>query len=150
MTMKAQTVYVGTCFPASVDVVWEKLQQVDTLLYVASPYATFTPVGNAAPVWVEGSVSEFYVKLFGFVPLGVHTIRVMRFDRNSLVIHTNESNRFVPVWRHKIVLQKTTGEEMCNYSDEVELFAGWKTPIVALWCKLFYKHRQRKWLKLLS
>jgi len=147
--MKTQTVCVGTCFSASVDVVWEKLQRIDTLQYIAAPYATFKPVGNTTLVWGEGNILKFHLKLFGFISFGIHTICVKQFDKTALVIFTNESNKFVPIWNHRIVLQKTNNDGMINYSDEVEIYAGWKTPIVVLWCKLFYKHRQKKWLKLL-
>ena len=37
-----------------------------------------------------------------------------------------------------------------DYSDQVEIGAGWKTFIVWLWANCFYKHRQRKWLKLIK
>lgn len=37
----------STVFPASRDVVFEKLQKLETLQYIAKPYATFEPVGAA-------------------------------------------------------------------------------------------------------
>lgn len=37
-----------------------------------------------------------------------------------------------------------------EYTDEVEIGAGWKTPFVYLWAKAFYSHRQKKWIKLLN
>lgn len=136
MTMKARTVRVDTCFPSPADVIWEKLRRIDTLRYIAAPYATFTPAGNAPLVWAEGNTAKFYLKLFGFIPLGLHTIRVKQFDENALVIFTNESNKSVPVWNHGIALQKTDDEGMTHYSDEIEISAGWKTAIAAIWCKL--------------
>lgn len=41
-------------------------------------------------------------------------------------------------------------DNVTEYTDEVEIYAGWKTPIVYLWAKMFYGHRQKKWIKLLT
>ena len=41
----------SSVFPASRDVVFEKLQKLETLQYIAKPYATFEPVGADEPVW---------------------------------------------------------------------------------------------------
>lgn len=54
----------------------------------------------------------------------------------------------VPVWNHQIILREIE-RDRTEYIDEVELYAGWKTPFVYLWAKYFYAHRQKKWLKLL-
>ncbi len=80
--------------------------------------------------------------------MGVHTIQVKQFNKNTYQILTHEFNKHVPVWNHRIVLEKLT-EESCKYTDEVEIYAGVKTPFVVAWSKIFYKHRQRKWVKLL-
>ena len=44
---------------------------------------------------------------------------------------------------------KPIDHDHTGYTDEVEIHAGWKTPFVCLWAKLFYAHRQRKWIRLL-
>lgn len=35
-----------------------------------------------------------------------------------------------------------------KYTDSVELYAGYLTPLVAWWTLYFYKHRQKKWQKI--
>lgn len=40
-------------------------------------------------------------------------------------------------------------ENTTGYTDIVEIDAGWKTVLVYLWAVCFYKHRQKKWIKLL-
>jgi hypothetical protein len=147
---KSKTISISSVFPASVDEIWDKLQQIGTLQYIAAPYATFKPVGDMPLVWIEGGTSKLILNLFGFISLGVHTIHMKQFQKEALTIYTNESNKYVPVWNHRIVLQKTDSDEKTNYRDEVEIIAGWKTPIIVAWSRLFYKHRQKKWLTLLS
>ena len=134
-------------FPAKRDVIFEKLQHLETLQAVAAPYASFTPVTeNAEPVWRVGGVSSYRFKLFGIVPFGTHTIRIERFDMD--VIQSRERNEYVPVWDHKITL-RDKGKET-EYTDEVKIQAGWKTAFIWLWAEAFYAHRQRKWVKMLK
>ena len=134
-------------FPAKRDVIFEKLQRLETLQAVAAPYASFTPVTeNAEPVWRVGGVSSYRFKLFGIVPFGTHTIRIERFDMD--VIQSRERNEYVPVWDHKITL-RDKGKET-EYTDEVKIQAGWKTAFIWLWAEAFYAHRQRKWIRLLQ
>ena len=136
-----------TCvFPASRDVVFQKLQRLETLQSIAKPYAAFEPVDSAAAVWTIGSKSSYHLWLFGFIPFGTHTIRILRFDPEK--ISSREGNRHVPVWNHDILLVPAD-ENHTEYTDRVEIRAGWKTIFIWLWAKAFYAHRQRKWIRLL-
>ena len=128
---------------------WEKLQRLTTLQYIAMPFASFLPIEKASDfIWEENKTFQFYFKLFCLIPFGIHTIQVTKFQKNTYEIYTNETNTNVPVWNHKIILKKIDNDRT-EYTDEVEIYAGWKTPFVCLWANLFYTHRQRKWLKLL-
>lgn len=44
-------------------------------------------------------------------------------------------------------MEKIT-ENVIKYTDSVELYAGYLTPLVAWWTLYFYKHRQKKWQKI--
>ena len=141
------TVRKTSVFPAPREAVLSRLQRLETLQYIAAPYATFVPVENSNDfTWKAGAVSSYRFGLFGIVPFGVHTIRIERFDVDG--IQSRESNPHVPVWDHLITL-KDMGEQT-EYTDEVEIHAGWKTVFVWLWAKAFYAHRQRKWIRLLQ
>lgn len=135
-------------FPATRSVIFDKIQKLETLQYIASPYATFTPVNPETDYkWVPGSTSSYRFKLFGFIPFGTHTIHVIRFDEEK--IETHEGNEYVPVWNHTIRMKQTDALHT-QYTDHVEIDAGWKTFFVWLWANSFYAHRQRKWLRLLK
>ena len=143
MTIKKTSV-----FPAKQSNVFELLQRFDTLAYIAKPYATFKNIdGQTEPVWEAGRSFSFDFKMFGFIDLGVHIINVKEFNIDN--IYTNEGNPFCPVWNHRIIL-KAIADIKTEYTDEVEIGAGWKTPLVCLWAKAFYSHRQMKWIKLLN
>lgn len=134
-------------FPASREVVFEKLQRMETLRYIAWPYAAFEPVGDDPVTWKAGSISSFRFRLFGFIPYGTHTIRIIRFDPDG--VSSREGNEHVPVWNHDITLTMID-DGHTEYTDRVEIKAGWKTVFIWLWANLFYAHRQRKWIKLLE
>lgn len=134
-------------FPAKREVVFEKLQRLDTLQYIAAPYASFTPVNEDTDmVWKAGNTFAYRFKLFSVIPFGTHMIRIERFDIDS--VQSREYNEHVPVWDHKITLRDNNGQT--DYTDEVEIKAGWKTPFIWIWANAFYAHRQRKWIRLLK
>ncbi len=133
-------------FPAPRDVVFQKLQRPETLQAIAKPYAAFEPAGSTAAVWTAGGESSWRLRLFGFIPFGTHTIRIVRFDPEG--ISSREGNQHVPVWNHDILLVPVD-ENHTEYTDRVEIKAGWKTLFVWLWANAFYAHRQRKWIRLL-
>lgn len=144
---KVKTVKRTSVFPASRDVVFERLQQLETLQYIAFPYATFTPVDPDDPlVWKKGTDSSYRFRMWGIIPFGIHKISIERFDIEE--ISSKEGNGFVPVWNHRIHL-KDMGDKT-EYTDEVDIDAGWKTLFVWLWANAFYAHRQKRWLKLLK
>ena len=135
-----------SAFPAPRDVVFQKLQRPETLQTIAKPYVAFEPVDNATAVWTAGGTSSWRMRLFGFIPFGTHTIRIVCFDPER--ISSREGNEHVPVWNHDILLVPID-ENHTEYTDRVEIKAGWKTIFICLWAKAFYAHRQRKWIRLL-
>ncbi len=145
---KAMIVIKTSIFPASKEEVFNKLQKLKLLQYIAWPYATFTPVGEKISEWRAGTSSVYMFKLFGIIPFGTHKINVVSFDKDD-GIYTHEGNEYVPTWNHRIVLEEISPDQ-CLYSDIVEIEAGWKTIFVYLWARCFYAHRQRKWIRFLS
>lgn len=146
--MKTKTVYRKSIFPADIDRVYSLLQKLRMLQYIARPYASFSPVDGDSDIrWERGQTTAFRFRLFCLIPFGIHTIRVKSFSKQD--IYTHESNTYVPVWNHRIRLRSLPGSRT-EYSDEVEIGAGWKTVFIWLWAKCFYAHRQRKWIKYLS
>ncbi len=143
------TVQKSSVFPASRHTVFTKLRELRTLQFIAAPYVTFTALGGEGPLlWGPGIVSSYSLKLFGVLPFGIHTIRIDQFDEVKGV-SSRESNPHIPVWNHHITLS-VLDDTHTEYTDRVEIGAGWKTLFVYLWACGFYRHRQRKWIKLLK
>jgi len=134
-------------FPADREKIFEKIRKLETLQFIAKPYATFEPVGNMTETWKIGSTSSYRFKLFGIIPFGIHTIHIICFDPERISSH--EGNTHVPVWNHDIMMEIMDNSHT-KYTDRVEIEAGWKTVLIWLWANAFYRHRQRKWINLLE
>lgn len=151
--MCVMTVRRSSVFPAPAEEIFRRLQRLDTLQYIASPLAAFSPTGETPSDgelrWEAGKTFAFRLRLFGVIPLGDHVIRVLEFSDRPYAIFTREANPFVPIWNHRIELSELDADRT-RYTDDVEIGAGWKTPLVWLWAWFFYGHRQRKWLHILA
>ena len=136
-------------FPAGRREVFCQIRKLATLQEIAWPYATFTSTdGNEDMNWEPGKTASFRFRLFGIIPFGTHTIHVVRFSETE-GIYTHEWNEHVPIWNHEIILRELT-DKTCEYTDRVEIDAGWKTVFVYLWARCFYTHRQKKWIRILN
>ena len=147
--MKTKIISLSSTFPAAPEEVWTKLLRAETLFYIAAPYTYFSPVGASSTfAWGEGETAQFRLKIFGFIPGGIHTINVIECNGEEYRIRSHEGNPGVPIWNHTITL-KPAPNGTTQYEDRVELGAGWRTGLAVLWGRTFYRHRQRKWHKLL-
>ena len=63
-------------------------------------------------------------------------------------IRSREANEHVPVWNHDIIMAPVDANHT-EYTDRVEIWAGWKTAFIWVWANAFYAHRQRRWIQLL-
>jgi ligand-binding SRPBCC domain-containing protein len=142
-----KTLRLSSIFPSTPGHIWTLLMRVETLQYIAAPWAAFTQV-SGEPVWQEGARVRFRLRIFG-LPLGIHTIDIRRIDPAAHIIQTFEGNRMVPVWNHRITLTPVDGA-CTRYTDELVIGAGLLSGAVHFWAWTFYRHRQRKWLKLLA
>jgi ligand-binding SRPBCC domain-containing protein len=142
-------VTISSVFPAPPEKIWPLLTRVETLRRISFPYVVFSAAdGMKSAEWREGETLRFRLRVFGVIPVGIHTIRIAELNRVEYRIRSQEGNPFVPVWNHTITI-KPRGTNAAEYTDIIELSAGRLTGVVAFWSRAFYRHRQRKWRKLL-
>lgn len=137
-------VIVTSDFHSNIENIWCKIQDIDTLREICKPKASFISCDNAPMRWEEGNSFAFKMFLHGFLPVGKHTINVIKMDKVSREIETEEYNKTVIIWNHSIKMEEIS-QHITRYTDIVDLYAGSLTSIVAWWTVKFYKHRQRKW-----
>ena len=128
--------------------IWEKLINVETLIEICKPMARFKLISKENEVkWETSKEYIFKLYIYGFIPFGKHKIFLEKVDKGNKIIQSKECNKIVSIWDHKIIMEQN-GENTIEYTDEVDIYAGIITIFVALWAKMFYKHRQRKWEKI--
>ncbi len=142
---------ITTHFDCTEKELWEKIIEPKSLQFVASPILRFEPLvkGEFDGEWITGKTYELKLRFLNILPLGRHRIKVVSIDKTSNTIVSVESGTLVPVWNHTIEFgQKEEGK--LNYIDEIEIKAGLLTIGIWLFAHLFYRHRQRRWKKLLE
>jgi len=141
---------ISTRLACSEDQLWQKIIEPGSLQFVASPILRFVPVGGGGLTgeWQVGI--PYHLKLYFLkrIPLGPHTIQLMRIDKAANKIVSQESGRLARSWKHIIRFQEVA-PGVVHYTDEIEIRAGWLTPFIWLFAQVFYRHRQRRWKVLL-
>jgi hypothetical protein len=140
-------VVVSTELEASAGAVWDLLQRSESLRFVAAPVLR---IGDELPrYWNEsgGTVTLDDMKLFGWLPLWRHEMRLVELDDERCEILTEERGGPVRSWRHRIPVRPLPADR-CHYTDRVEIEAGALTLAVWLFARIFYGHRQRRWRQL--
>lgn len=140
-------VIVTSDFEINIENVWCKIQDVDTLREICNPKASFVSCDDSPLIWGEGKSFLFKMYLHKVIPIGNHTINIIKMDKASREIVSNEYNKRVPIWNHYIKMEDI-GKNITRYTDVVDLYAGLLTPFVTWWTVKFYKHRQRMWQKI--
>lgn len=140
-------VTVTSDFHSNIENIWDKIQDVNTLREICKPKASFIACDDSPIQWKEGKTFVFKMYLHGFLPVGRHTINVVKMDKTSREIDTKEYDNTVVIWNHYIKMEEIS-QQVTRYTDTVDLYAGCLTSITAWWTLKFYKHRQRKWQKI--
>lgn len=142
-------VVLHTHLEVSPDVVWSWLQRPLTLVDVTKPLMAFDPIDPS--VWPERWAQQDYVcslRLYGAIPLGEQVIAISfpPPEGGKRFIRDNGHSKRIKRWDHVITVEpEGTGT---RYEDRLQLDAGALTPAVAVFAKLFYRHRQSRWRKL--
>lgn len=149
-------VTVTTLLDATPERVWDEVQRSDLLEYVAAPLIEFDPVNSESfpERWDEGDY-RVAMRLFGVIPLGEQTIRISkeRVDdtdgKQFYQLRDDGTGELISVWDHLISVRETPDRKTV-YTDEIEVRAGVLTPLIWLFASIFYRHRQRRWRKLVK
>ena len=122
---------------------WQQVLTSGLMEYVAWPWLSFRSRDGAGlpDVWQAGDtvhVDLFFLNLF---PLGSQRITIEEVDARTYSLQTRESGDLAQIWDHTIQLQEMSANETL-YSDEVSLYAGERTAVLAWLVNAFFQHRQ--------
>lgn len=145
-----------TLLSCDVETAWAHLRTTQLLHYVARPFLRFDPVEPPAlpAEWQPGRF-RVALRLLGALPLGTQWIGVEippeeRTPEGSIHrLRDDGSSALASTWDHRITLRPEPGAG-CRYRDEVEIRAGLATPLIWSFAQLFFRHRQRRWRRLVA
>ncbi|WKZ35136.1 MAG: hypothetical protein QY332_16095 [Anaerolineales bacterium] len=142
---------ISTTFDCTAEQLWDEISRPASLRFVAAPLLYFEPLvpGELDSDWVVGKTYALRLSLFGFLPAGEHRLTLTNIDREANLIESKESGALAPVWNHTIRFHALANGKL-HYSDEIEIQAGLLTGLIWAFAHLFYRHRQRRWKKLLD
>ncbi len=143
-------VHVETDLPCSVEQAWEAIQSAALLSEVSGPLVPFEAVEplSVQERWTASRVLRFRTYLFGGIVLGVRTIEVNFIHPEEHVIQTQERDSVVHLWQHRMALRPAPHGQ-AFYSDIVDIEAGLSTLSVWISAQWLYRHRHRRWLKVM-
>jgi len=145
---KGIKIIISSTLNNSAEKIWNKLLNIETLIEICKPMATFKSNLNEKEMkWEIDKEYIFKLFIYGFIPFGNHKIILKKLDKENKIILSNEYNKIVKIWNH-LIFMENVGENEIKYTDEVEIYAGIFTLFTAIWAKLFYKHRQKKWKRI--
>ncbi|MEM1379255.1 MAG: hypothetical protein AAGH41_01385 [Pseudomonadota bacterium] len=144
-----QEIVVSTHLPASPDAVWDAAQTTRLLRYVSRPLLHFAPI--RPPIWPERWPEGEHLaglRLFGVLPIGRQVIGISfpPPEGDKRFIRDNGRSAMIKRWDHTVTIEPDG--EGTRYEDRLALDAGLLTPVVALFARVFYQHRQARWRKL--
>lgn len=142
---------ISTIMNTTPQKLWGKIITPSSLLYVAAPILYFMPVNGTDlnSKWKVNRVYNLRLYFLKFIPLGFHKIIIKDIDIEKNKIVSNESGLLAKVWNHTIQFDAINYAQII-YTDTIEIKAGFLTVFVWMFTHLFYRHRQKKWKKLLS
>jgi hypothetical protein len=131
----------------NIDNAWNNIKSPDLLEFVAKGMIRFKPVGEGFPnKWEIGETYKVKMWVFGFIPFGgIHYLYIKKIDDQNHILATKEWNRGTKVWNHHVTM-RNLGEGKIYYEDAITIYAGLMTGFITAFAKMFYKHRQKRWL----
>jgi len=139
---------LATVLPCKLEEAAAQVMSTRLLQYVAHPLVSFSAVtGTSFPeTWTEGT-HWVALKLFGFLPFGRQAIVISKPSLpGGFAIRDAGHSALIPVWDHLITIEPN--QDGVLYRDRVEVSARFLTPLIWIFAQIFYRHRQRRWLRL--
>ena len=142
--MKAK---INTRLPISAECVWKALLKINTFLFITKGMLGFYGSEHWPEFFQEGLELETRLLFFHILPGWKHSLRVVSINNDNLELKSEESGGLVRKWNHEISVKKLS-DNCCNYTDEIDIDAGFFTLLVWIYAQIFYRYRQERWRRL--
>jgi hypothetical protein len=155
--VKTQFATVSSELPVSADGAFELAQKLETFEFVVSPVIRMSisddqrARAESGDALYPGAVYSARLWYFKIIPAWTHSIKIISAGPidGGFEIYTNEKSGPVRVWNHRLTF-RATGDSTCEYTDQIEIPGGIEGLGTRVFVKVFFRYRQRRWLKLLG
>lgn len=142
---------ISCVLPVSPDEIWEHVKTSRLLDYITKGMIRFKPIApkEFPEIWEPGQYkAALYWK--GIMPVGWQVIQIESIPERDGVrfIRDNGYGALIKTWDHMIEI--APHDDGTKYTDRITVRAGLLTPLVALFAKRFYIHRQKRWRRLVK
>jgi hypothetical protein len=148
---KTNFVRITTELPISADRAFELAHKLSLFEYVVRPVIRLavSDEQRALAANPEGfSIGdEISARLWFFVVIPAWTHHLKIVADGDLELYTNESSGPARIWNHRLTF-RPTGENSCEYTDEIEIEGGLLGVPTAIFIKVFFRYRQWRWRQL--
>jgi hypothetical protein len=141
---------ISTILDTTPDKLWSRIKHPDSLIYVCKPILYFAPKNNTKldSYWEVDKAYNLNLFLFKYIPFGSHKLTIKSINTSSNEIVSQESGLLAKTWNHTISFKSINAKQI-RYTDTLEIKSGLITIFVWIFAQIFYRHRQKKWRKLL-
>ena len=126
--------------PISAKAAWALVNRTSVQLYLSRGFFSYVGGDKLPPHRAEGFEGGLRLKLFGLIPLWIHHQRFSRVDTEQLEILVEERGAPYGRWDHHMSIDELEPDR-CRYVDQIEIDAGWRTPVVWLFAVLLCRKR---------
>lgn len=142
-----QSITIRTTLDAPADVIWQAVQRPEAFVHVAGAMLRYPVAERHRRPWSVGDRTTGWLFLGRVVPFSRHTIEVVEIDQERLTILTEEHGGLIRTWRHHVDVRPVS-DTACRYTDRIDIDAGFLTPVVTAFARVFYRYRQARWARL--
>ncbi len=140
-----------TYLDAPPDRVWEEVLRPALLLYVSRGVLSFRPLDppQFPDLWAPGAY-RVGVVLLGWLPLGWQIVQIEFPPATPPCRRMRDNGRGWALRRSDHLIEIAPEGAGTRYTDRVEIEAGVLTPLIAAGAGLLFRHRQKRWRRLVA
>ncbi len=142
-----KTVQLTHVYPYPAERVWAIAVDLDHLKEVTAGLLVFRdlPSGRIH----KGQQLRVQVSLFGKLPYQPYEMTVVECDDANRTFRSNEVGAGVKSWQHSLAV--VADEEYgCRIEEQIDIDAGWMTPVFVAWARFLYRRRHAPRLRILE
>ena len=136
------TIRVSTELPIPAEHACALARKPALLRHVLWPWVSVRTDAPLPENVAEGERIDGRLRFFGIAPGWRHTIDGEALHERE--IRSREHGSLVKAWNHTLTFEPVSPTS-CRYTDTVDLHAGLRTPLVALFAHLIYRYRGMRW-----